>query len=87
MVVMKIGRKRISAASRMAGSASNPSFLRSMAKSIIMIAFFFTMPTSNRMPMIAMTERSMPKAQSATSAPRPAEGRPDRMVIGWMKLS
>ena len=52
-----------------------------------MIAFFFTMPTSITMPIMAMTERSILNAISVSSAPMPADGRPEMMVIGWMKLS
>lgn len=59
----------------------------SMAKSIIMIAFFFTMPMSKMIAMIPMTERSMPVTSSASSAPSPADGIVDRIVMGWMKLS
>jgi hypothetical protein len=35
----------------------------SIAKSIIMIAFFFTMPIRRMMPMIAITSRSLPREQ------------------------
>src|SRR4029453_18040305 len=59
----------------------------SSAKSIIMIAFFFTMPISRMMPMIAMMPRSLPEIINASSAPTAAEGSVDRIVIGWMKLS
>ena len=52
-----------------------------------MIAFFFTMPISRMMPMIAMIDRSLPVSSSASSAPTPADGSVDRIVIGWMKLS
>jgi len=52
-----------------------------------MMAFFFTMPTSMTMPIMAMTERSMLNIISTSSAPTPAEGKPEMMVIGWMKLS
>ena len=41
-----MGRKRTLLASRMAASAVLPAFFASRAKSIIMIAFFFTTPTS-----------------------------------------
>ena len=37
--------------------------------------------------MTAMTPRSMRAAKSAISAPTPAEGKVERMVTGWMKLS
>ncbi len=53
-----------------------------MAKSTIMIAFFFTMPISMTMPMMAITERSILNSISVRSAPMPADGRPDRIVIG-----
>ena len=59
----------------------------SRAKSTIMMPFFFTMPISRMMPMIATTLRSWWKSMSASSAPTPAEGRVERMVMGWMKLS
>ena len=52
-----------------------------------MIAFFFTMPTSITMPIIAMTDRSILNTISISSAPTPADGRPEMIVIGWMKLS
>ena len=58
-----------------------------MAKSIIMMAFFFTMPTSMTMPIMAITDRSILNSISVRSAPMPADGRPEMMVIGWMKLS
>ena len=34
--------------------------------------------------MMPMTPRSLPAIISASSAPTPAEGRVERMVIGWM---
>ena len=52
-----------------------------------MIAFFFTMPTSITMPIIAMTDKSMPNIINVRIAPIPADGRPEMIVIGWMKLS
>ena len=66
MVVIMIGRKRSRQASRIASQrrharrAAGPS-----ATSIIMIAFFLTMPISIRMPMIAITLRSRPNRLSA----------------------
>ena len=57
------------------------------AKSIIMMAFFFTMPISRMMPMMAITSSSLPASHSASSAPTPAVGRVERIVIGWIKLS
>ena len=52
-----------------------------------MMAFFFTMPISSTMPTSATSERSMPHTISATSAPMPADGKVDKMVIGWIQLS
>ncbi len=37
--------------------------------------------------MTEITSISSPAISSATSAPTPAEGSEDRIVIGWMKLS
>ena len=37
--------------------------------------------------MSAMTLNSMPQAIKASKAPPPAEGRVERMVSGWMRLS
>jgi hypothetical protein len=34
-----------------------------------------------------MMVKGMPKIGSATTAPTPAEGRVDRIVTGWMKVS
>ena len=56
----------------------------SSAKSIIMIAFFLTMPINRMMPMIAIRLRSRPITSSASSAPTPADGSVERIVIGWM---
>jgi hypothetical protein len=55
-----------------------------MAKSIIMIPFFLTIPISRMMPISAMTERSKWNARRASSAPAPADGSVDRIVSGWM---
>jgi hypothetical protein len=49
-----------------------------------MMAFFFTMPMSRMMPMMEITPRSLPETCSARSAPTPADGSVDRMVIGCM---
>ena len=58
-VVIMIGRKRSSAACRIASSGERPCLRSaSSAKSIIRMAFFFTMPISSTMPMSAITDRS-----------------------------
>ena len=54
----------------------------SSAKSIIMMAFFFTMPISKMMPISATTPRSLPVINRARMAPTPAEGSVDRIVMG-----
>ena len=56
----------------------------SSAKSIIMIAFFLTMPISRMMPISAITLKSVRQSSSASSAPTPADGSVERIVIGWM---
>ena len=61
MVVIMIGRKRSRQASRIASSGATPRVRSaSMAKSTIMIAFFFTMPISSTMPTSATSDRSVP---------------------------
>ena len=52
-----------------------------------MIAFFFTMPISRMTPISAMMLNSVLKTSSASSAPTPADGSVDRIVIGCTKLS
>ena len=46
-----------------------------------MMAFFCTMPISRMMPISATSDRFTPQIISASSAPTPAEGRLDRMVM------
>ena len=49
-----------------------------------MIAFFLTMPISRMTPISAMMLNSVWHNSSASTAPTPADGRVDRIVIGWM---
>ncbi len=87
-VVIMIGRKRSSAACTIESRGVRPcTRSASSAKSIIMIAFFLTMPISSTMPISAITDRSWPSSISASSAPKPADGSVDRMVMGWITLS
>ncbi len=87
-VVIMIGRKRSSDASTIDSRGERPRVRSaSSAKSIIMMAFFLTMPISSTMPISATNEKSMPTYISASSAPMPAEGSVVRMVKGWTKLS
>ena len=41
----------------------------------------------NRTQKAIQVQRSLPKASSHINAPNPAEGSPDKIVKGWMKLS
>ena len=85
---MRIGRRRRLAARRIAAPAEAwPARCRTMAKSIIMMAFFFTMPMGRITPIRAMIEKGLSKSISASSAPTPAEGSVERMVTGWIRLS
>ena len=87
-VVIMIGRKRSRLAWMMDSRGERPCVRSaSSAKSIIMMAFFLTMPISSTMPMRPIMERSMPASISASSAPMPADGSVVRMVKGWTKLS
>ena len=52
-----------------------------------MMAFFFTMPISRITPISAMMLNSVLNSISASTAPTPADGSVDRMVIGWIVLS
>ena len=82
-VVIMIGRKRKSHAWWIASRGLLPSIRSaSSAKSIIMIAFFLTMPMRKMMPMMPITPRSLPVSSSASSAPTPADGSVDRIVSG-----
>ncbi len=83
-VVIMIGRKRSRQARRIASCAVAPSRRASMAKSIIMMAFFLTMPISSTMPTMPSTDRLSPHIISASNAPTPAGGNVEMMVNGWM---
>ena len=83
IVVIMIGRKRSRQASNIASREFLPRWRSaSSAKSIIMIAFFLTMPISRMTPISAMTLNSVWNSSSASSAPTPADGSVDRIVIG-----
>ncbi len=81
-----IGRKRSRQAWKIASrGVKSRSRSASSAKSIIMIAFFFTMPISRITPIRAMMLNSVPNSSSASTAPTPAEGSVERMVSGWIE--
>ncbi len=72
------------AASRMARSGERArARSASSAKSIIMMAFFLTIPMRRMIPISEIRVNGMPAAQVAASAPTPAEGKVERMVSGW----
>ncbi len=82
-VVIMIGRKRFMQASRMASRGDRPRVRSaSRAKSIIMMAFFLTMPISRITPISAISDSSVRNSISVSSAPTPAEGSVERMVSG-----
>ena len=84
MVVIMMGRNRRRQAWVMASVGDLPSRRSaSRAKSIIRMAFFLTRPISKMMPIRPMTLSSPPVSSKARIAPTPAEGRVDRIVIGW----
>ena len=87
-VVIMMGLKRSRLALRMASSGDRPSRrCRSMAKSIMMIAFFLTMPISNITPIMAIRSNWVLNINNASTAPTPADGRVEMMVMGWIRLS
>ncbi len=88
MVVIMIGRKRRMQAWRIASNGGSASWRSaSSAKSTIMIAFFLTMPISRTIAISEIRSSASCCEINASSAPMPAEGKVDRIVIGWMKLS
>jgi len=54
----------------------------STAKLIIMIAFFLTIPISSTIPIKVIKLSSYLKSHIAISAPRPADGNVDSIVMG-----
>ena len=88
MVVIRMGRKRSRQAWKIASRGPLPSSRSAtIAKSIIMMAFFFTMPISRMMPISAITDSSMPASRSEISAPNPADGSVEMIVSGCARLS
>ena len=82
-VVIIIGRNRKIAALKMAslGSRCSPRS-NCNAKSIIRIAFFFTMPINRITPIKAIMVSGIFNTNKKRRAPIPAEGMVDRIVIG-----
>ena len=87
-VVIIIGRKRSKQAWKMACCGLKPcSRSAASAKSTIMMAFFFTMPISSKIPIKAMMSNWLLNIINASKAPTPAEGSVERMVTGCTRLS
>ncbi len=85
MVVIMIGRKRKRQAWKIACSELRfCDRFASSAKSIIMIAFFLTIPISKITPINPMMSNSVWNSISASNAPTPADGNVERIVIGWI---
>ena len=85
---MRMGRKRSRQASRTASVALRPRVRSaSSAKSMMRMAFFLTMPINKKIPMSAISEKSIRSASSASSAPTPADGSVVSTVTGWIRLS
>ena len=83
MVVIMIGRNRTRQASTIASAGWVPwARCLSTAKSIIMMAFFFTIPINMMMPTNEKILSSFLKTNSVIRAPNPAEGNPDKIVNG-----
>ena len=83
-----MGRKRSTEASKIESRVLFPSTRSAFrAKSIIMIAFFFTMPISSMMPMIDITSSVDLVTQRARIATTLAGGSVERIVMGWTRLS
>ena len=88
IVVIRIGRKRNMQASKMESIGFFPSLRStSSAKSIIIMAFFLTIPMSSTMPMMEMMFRSTPKSINASIAPTLADGSVEMIVSGCTRLS
>jgi hypothetical protein len=56
-----------------------------MAKSTIMTPFFFTRPTRGMQPTKRQIDIPVRKTRSARRAPKPANGRAEKIVIGWRR--
>ena len=88
IVVIRIGRKRALQASKIASADDRPRLRSaSSAKSTIMMPFFLTMPINRMMPTKAITVSGVLVTCSASSAPSPADGKVEMIVIGCARLS
>ena len=83
-VVIMIGLNLSMQASWTASAGDMPDCSRMMAKSIIMMPFFFTMPISMKSPIIAYMDSSISNSQRLPRPPTTAIGSDERTVIGCM---
>ena len=83
MIIM-IGLNLSMQASWTASAGDMPDCSRMMAKSIIMMPFFFTMPISMKSPIIAYMDSSISNSQRLPRPPTTAIGSDERTVIGCM---
>ena len=74
MVVIKIGRRRIGPALRMASFTLIPSRTNWFVRSTSRIAFFVTSPISMTTPIMAGMPRFLPVSRIASRAPTSASG-------------
>ena len=86
-LVIKIGRKRDTADSRMASSNDNPASFLWLANSTIRIPFFETNPTSMMIPIWLKMFIVCPKYHNDTNAPIKASGTVSMIISGSRKLS
>ncbi|MNR09078.1 hypothetical protein D3C85_1252670 [compost metagenome] len=86
-LVIKIGRKRETAASLMASGMAMPFSLSWLANSTIKIPFLVTRPMSIMVPIWLKIFQLWPHNQSDKNAPATAIGTVKMIIIGSLKLS
>ena len=84
--VIKIGRSRTSAASRIASRGDLPSVTNRFAKSIKTIDYSTTIPTIMMIPMKAIIDKCVPVAVSTTTTPMKPSGTVSSTMRGSRKL-
>ena len=81
-VVIRMGRRRLPAASRMAACLSSPSLRRWLMASMRTMALFTTMPASITMPIMATMLMLVPVRNRATMTPMAPSGNVKMMTNG-----
>jgi hypothetical protein len=88
MLVIRIGRNRVAAASITASRRpTSDSARRWLAKSTIRIAFFASRPVKSRSPICEKVLTDCPVTRSAPNPPASARGTATMIVTGWTKDS